>query len=667
MANSKIQFLPEDEALNRIAETIRHGKAGEAPFALVVGSGFSRGLVPTVKELISDDLPLWIKAREDDPPYPERKRLSDQERLGMVGEFWRHVIERNKTSGLQLELNPQGIPIDSALAYQSAFDHRYNGALGDPALAREFQREVIDLKRPRLNAAHFFLASIIAAQPSADGGRRLEIWKHRAAFNRLIVTTNFDPFLQTALQLAGRLYFMSDRPDLGMADIAFEDDTDAIHLVYVHGSIHRPFQAANEQDIKDLREKNARFLGDVLKRHGVIVLGYNGWDDAIVEALAACDKFGHRLYWCGLEPDPLAAGVFGPRVPEILQKSTACYIQTKGAGYFMAGLCNRLVKGLPRLLANPVAQIRDMLEPINLDEVHQLTVDSISGVTEQISSAGRASLTFKEAKDQTLAKLRNAEEVFLGKVVLPAEAKGDTASDKFSSEPVAAKTELTKDRLTELRTNVEMAEVVGNYEEVLKISNEALALPELEAADRADFLLRRGVAHYYTRNLDAAIADWAELVNIPTAPLEQVARALYNRGFVYGQKGDTDKAIADYTQVIEKLPGAPVDQVALALGNRGWSHYQKNDFSIFLSDTNEALRKNDKLDFAAFNLGLALLANNKDTEALAAYKSAGEKFPDKIESLGIPDLRQAPGQWLSEARAEPLTKLLESLLKGADK
>ena len=662
MAASKIQLLPEDEALNRIAETVRRGKAGEAPFALVLGSGFSWGLVPTVKELISDDLPLWIKAREDEPSYNERKRLSDQERSKMAGEFWRQVVEQNKTSRLQLELNPQGIPIDSALAYQVAFDHRYNGALGDPALAREFQREVIDLKRPRLNAAHFFFGSIIAAQPGADGGRRLEIWKHRAAFSRLIVTTNFDPFLQTALQLAGRLYFMSDRPDLGMADIAFEGDTDAIHLVYIHGSIHRPFQAANDQDITYLREKNARFLGDVLKRQGVIVLGYNGWDDAIVEALAACDKFGHRLYWCGLEPDPLVPGVFGPRVPEILQKSTACYIQTKGAGYFMAGLCNRLVKGLG-LLANPIAQIRDMLEPINLDEVYQLTVDS-SGVAEQISSGGRSPLTFKEAKEQTLTKLKNAEEVFLGKIVFPPEAKPDAASGRlFSDVQVSVDTELIADLITELRTNVGLAEVVGNYEEVLKISTKALGRSDVKLVDRADFLLRRGVAHYFTGSLDAAITDWTGLVNIPSAPLEQRALALYNRGIVYGQKGDPDKAIADYTQVIEKLPGAPAEQIANALNNRGWSHYQKNDFARFLSDTNEALVKNDKLDAAAFNLGLALMANNRDIEALAAYKMAAERFPDKIESLGILDVRQAIEKWLSHARADPVLKMLESLTK----
>lgn len=259
-----------------------------------------------------------------------------------------------------------------------------------------------------------------------------------------------------------------------------------------------------------------------------------------------------------------------------------------------------------------------------LDEVYQLTVDS-SGVAEQISSGGRSPLTFKEAKEQTLTKLKNAEEVFLGKIVFPPEAKPDAVSGRlYSDEQVSVDTELLADRLTELRTNVELAEVVRNYEEVLKISTKALGRPEVKLVDRADFLLRRGVAHYFTRNLDAAITDWTEMANIPTAPLEQRALALYNRG---------------------------------------WSHYQKNDFARFLSDTNEALVKNGKLDAAAFNLGLALMANNRDIEALAAYKMAAEKFPDKIESLGILDVRQAIGKWLSQARADPVLKMLESLTK----
>ena len=671
MASSKIQVLGEEEGLDRIVETIRLRKPGDAPFAFVLGSGFSWGLVPTVRELLADDLPQWIKARQEEPSFIERKLLPIEARSKTAAGFWRQFIEQNKTSGLQLEIDPQGIPINSAAAYQAAFDHRFNGALGDPALAREFQREIMDLKRPRLNAAHFFFASIIAAQPGADGGHRPEIWKFRSALSRLIVTTNFDPFLQTALQLAGRLYFISDRPDLGMADIAFEENTDAIHLVYIHGSIHRPFQAANEQDIKDLREKNAKFLSDVLKRHGVIVLGYNGWDDAIVQALAECDKFDHRLYWCGLEPDPLVPGAFGPRVPEILQKSTACYIKTQGAGYFMAGLSNRLVKGLPRMLANPVAQLHDMLEPVNLDEVHQLKVDNPRGETDQVSSAGRA-VTFKEAKDQALARLKLAEAAFLAhsEIVLAAEVVPTVMSSDRFPEMAVVEPEQIPDRLTGLRTNAELAEVVGNYEEVLKISGEALALPDLNIADRANFLLRRGVAHYYSGNLDAAIADWTEVICLDLSPLDQVALALNNRGFTHGQLGDTGKAIADYTRVIENLPEAPVAQVAVGLRNRGVEYGNARDWDRAIADYTKLIENLpgaplEQVAPTLNNRGFAYGQKGDRDKAIADYTKLIENLPDAPVAQVALGLRNRGvtygdlGDW--DKAITDYTKLIENL------
>ena len=55
---------------------------------------------------------------------------------------------------------------------------------------------------------------------------------------------------------------------------------------------------------------------------------------------------------------------------------------------------------------------------------------------------------------------------------------------------------------------------------------------------------------------DKELADYTRLIEqLPGAPVEQVAKALYNRGVTWGQKGDTDKALADYTRVIEQLPG----------------------------------------------------------------------------------------------------------------
>jgi hypothetical protein len=65
------------------------------------------------------------------------------------------------------------------------------------------------------------------------------------------------------------------------------------------------------------------------------------------------------------------------------------------------------------------------------------------------------------------------------------------------------------------------------------------------------------------------------VIDLPGAPVEQVAMALFNRGFRHGQAGETQLEIADYTAVID-LPGAPVEQVAMALYSRGVTHFQQS-------------------------------------------------------------------------------------------
>src|SRR5436305_1352008 len=108
-------------------------------------------------------------------------------------------VQLNATRGLKLVVDSDtGLPTDNAAAYRAAFDQRYTGGLGEPGLARRFQRAVMRLEEPRLNAAHFLLASLLGLQPGKS--RRNDRFKARAAFCRLILTTNFDPFLQIALQ-----------------------------------------------------------------------------------------------------------------------------------------------------------------------------------------------------------------------------------------------------------------------------------------------------------------------------------------------------------------------------------------------------------------------------------------------------------------------------------
>jgi tetratricopeptide (TPR) repeat protein len=148
---------------------------------------------------------------------------------------------------------------------------------------------------------------------------------------------------------------------------------------------------------------------------------------------------------------------------------------------------------------------------------------------------------------------------------------------------------------------------------------------------------------------------------------EQVAQALVCKGATLGQLERHEDALKVYDQMMTGFGDACAPElrelVAQALANRGWIRYEKNEFESFLRDTEAALGRQPSLDIAAFNLGLALLANDRDEEAVGAYRYAGEQFPDEIDHSGLSDLEEAKRKWLTAERAQPIIELLQSLKK----
>lgn len=565
MSGTKISKLSSEDAIARIIDTVKMADAGAAPFALVLGSGFSDGLVPNTRELVETSLPLWMKSRRDNVPFADLQRgLASDTRI-IAHAYWKDFCERNKAQDLDLMLDDNGMPESHSEAYMAAFDPKYSGAVNTAGEARKFQLELMRLDQPRLNAAHFMLASLLGVQP----GKRRESnsFRSNAAFSRLIFTTNFDPFLQVALQAVNRLYFMSDTPELGMTDEVLDDQSDAIHLVYVHGSIHRRSQAATEGSIQSLK-KNAQILEQVLKRHGVIVLGYKGWDDAIVEALAKCDKFENRLYWCGRGVDPLRKGAFGSKVQQILQKESAFYVQIDGAGDFMTRLFSGLVNGRPRLLENPIQQVREMLGNIDLKELESLSKGVPGASGDLVGELHRNA--FVEAQNSSLSRLLKAEELFLQIV--------DSSGENESAQGVALVLDAKPDasRFEQLVSSAGVSSSLGKYADAIELLTQALSISDLKPLEVARVLFDRGVAFYLVASPEQAVADWSRLIDLAGAPVEWVAQALVNRGVVHRKQGEPEKAIEDYTKVID-LAGAPVEPVAHAVFNRGLAYGKQGE------------------------------------------------------------------------------------------
>jgi tetratricopeptide (TPR) repeat protein len=617
-----VKKLSLETALDQIEECLDLAQPGEAPFVLVLGSGFSHGLVPTARELVNESLPLWRrwkKAGTNTQFHEFCKAVSPQDRNAFAREFWDEFIEKNNVFARLSVDTSTGLPLNTSEAYKLAFDHTLLKGVGDPTSAREFQRDLMRLDDPRLNAAHFLLGSLLGVQP---GKRRTSAhFKRQAAFSRLILTTNFDPFLQIALQMVNRLYFMSDTPELGVNDEIFDDEIDAIHLVYLHGSVHRRAQHATEESIHKLKVKNAHTLSPVLKKRGIIVLGYSGWDDTLVEALSGCDTFGHRLYWCGLREDPFPGNSYGPRVKDILDKSSAFYVHTPGgAGKFMALLFNRLVNGIPRLLDNPIVQLREMIETINLRELDSAPTTIPTDPQQPIIDSAEKD-AFCKAFARTLRGLKSIENDFMsicsGEKILELRSKIEK-THRGNFEGFLIKISLTA--------------AMGNHEEVLKLVREAREMGDLDSNENAELLKISFVAEYHLEQFDECLASLTDLIAIPSRPVEEIAKALFNRGLVYGQQEDTDKAFADYTHVIDQLPGAPAEQVVLSLVSRGILLGKRGETDKALADYTRAIDQLPgvpaaHLAVALVNRGFIFAQKGETEKALADFTRVVDQLP----------------------------------------
>lgn len=72
---------------------------------------------------------------------------------------------------------------------------------------------------------------------------------------------------------------------------------------------------------------------------------------------------------------------------------------------------------------------------------------------------------------------------------------------------------------------------------------------------KATAIYKRGMQKAGTRDLDGAIDDYSEVVNMKGAPPDVVAMALLNRALAYSRNHDDTSASADLDRVIA-MPGA---------------------------------------------------------------------------------------------------------------
>jgi tetratricopeptide (TPR) repeat protein len=121
---------------------------------------------------------------------------------------------------------------------------------------------------------------------------------------------------------------------------------------------------------------------------------------------------------------------------------------------------------------------------------------------------------------------------------------------------------------------------------------------------------------------DIRIENCTALIESRQESQSNRAAAYYNRGIAWKDKGDLDRAIADFTEAIRLNP-----KDAVAYHNRGGAWGIKGDPDRAIADCSEAIRLDPKDALAYKNRGIAREMKHSLKLALADFKMHSRLAP----------------------------------------
>ena len=150
-------------------------------------------------------------------------------------------------------------------------------------------------------------------------------------------------------------------------------------------------------------------------------------------------------------------------------------------------------------------------------------------------------------------------------------------------------------------------------DEAIAACTRAIDSGRLEGHDLAVKYYNRGVEYKNKGDLDRAIADYTETIRLDPEDKDPYI----NRGVAYDAKGDHDRAIADYSEAI-RLDPKDTDPH----NNRGVAYKAKGDLDRAITDYNEAIGLDPKFAKTYINRGNAYRAKDDLDRAIADYSEA---------------------------------------------
>jgi tetratricopeptide (TPR) repeat protein len=162
--------------------------------------------------------------------------------------------------------------------------------------------------------------------------------------------------------------------------------------------------------------------------------------------------------------------------------------------------------------------------------------------------------------------------------------------------------------------------VVRNGEETQARPSTEYCMVTIPSVTTFDYF-NSGYANYQKGDSDRAIADYTQAIRIDP----NLAIAYCNRGLAYYKKGMYDQAIVDYNQALWLDPND-----ALAYDNRGAAYHGKGDYDRAIADYNQAIQLDPNLVLAYNNRGFAYYNKGDYDRAIRDYEVALRIDPNYV-------------------------------------
>ncbi len=161
--------------------------------------------------------------------------------------------------------------------------------------------------------------------------------------------------------------------------------------------------------------------------------------------------------------------------------------------------------------------------------------------------------------------------------------------------------------------------IIENEDDQVSLLTIAFGINADIAYDPEQLYYFRGIAYQNKGDIDKALADYSESLRI-----KPIFAAALNRGQIYSGRNNFDMAVADFNAALKIKPN-DID----ALKNRGYANFQKRDFNAALADYNSALKINPKDVWTLLNRGMTYI------------RLGGDKYPfHEAERLAQADWKE---------------------------